>query len=63
MFKIANAGKILIQPAAVAITQVALQIARLIRDGVENALAGIQLMNPRVDFLGRALKKKLLKDA
>src|SRR4051812_33894681 len=62
MLQIAHARQILIEPAAIAIAELALQVARLIGDGVENALAGIELANLRIHFFRRALKEQLLEN-
>jgi len=62
VFEVADAGEVLVHAAAVAGAEVALQVLRLIGDGVEDALSGIEFSDTGVDFLGSTLKKKLLED-
>src|SRR5215204_127369 len=45
--EIAHAGKVLIEPVAIAGTDFALQIFRLVSNGVENASASIEFANLR----------------
>ena len=62
MFKVAHAGKVLVQPAAVARAEIALQRTGLIGDGVQDAAAGIETANLGGDFLRRTLDEELAKD-
>src|SRR4051812_33147575 len=62
MFEVAHAGEVLVEAALVAGAEVALEIAGLIRHGIEDASAGVELADLRVDLLGRPLKEKLAED-
>ena len=62
VLEVANAGEILIEPAAVACADVSRQIARLVGDGVENAAARVERADLGLDLFGRPLQEKLIEN-
>jgi hypothetical protein len=62
MLEVADAGEILLQAAAIARADIALQLFRLIGDRIENAASRVEAVNLRLDLLGCALQEKLVEN-
>ncbi len=60
MLQVAHAGKVLVEALTVVRSEGTLQAPGLLGDGVEDALAGVEFQNLRVDLGLRTLEKKLL---
>ena len=60
VLEVADAREILIETAAVARADIALQVLRLVGDGVEDAASGVEPVDLSLDLLGRALQEKLV---
>ena len=63
MLQVADAGKILVEPVAVAGADVPLQVLGLLGDGVQDAPPGVEVADLRLDLGGRALQEELLEHA
>ena len=60
VLQVADAGEVLVEPAAVAGADVPLQVLRLLGDDVEDAPPGVELADLRLDLGGRALQEELV---
>src|SRR3954468_20382875 len=62
MFEVADTREVLIEAAAVARADFALERLGLVRDGIEDAASGVEPVDLRVDLLGCALQEQLVED-
>src|SRR5581483_782925 len=63
IFEIANAREVLVEPHPVAASNVALQVAHLVGDGIQNRTSRIEFCDPRFNLRWIALNEHLPEDA